>query len=227
MKTRIDLRKGVLLAMGALSAVLVSGCGGAPGDSPKPASSTTGLSVTASQPAAPPGASPPSTPVSVVAPPASAPVLAPPPAADPVPECRVTDLRVELGQGEGAAGTVYRPLLFINSGGRTCFVHGFPGVSYVAGDDGRQVGPAAVRDAEKGGPVTLAPGQAGFATVGFVNVQNYDEAACQPTPVKGLRVYPPHETESVFVPMDNALGCAGNPPGQQLSVMAVRLGTGG
>jgi hypothetical protein len=100
-------------------------------------------------------------------------------------------------------------------------------VSYVAGDDGHQVGPAAAREGEKGDPVTLNPGQVGFATVGFVNVRNYDEAACQPTPVKGLRVYPPHETASVFVPMDGAEGCAANPPGQQLIVMAVRPGTDG
>ena len=229
MKTHTYLKNGVLVAMGALAVVLVSGCGGVPGDNTRPASANPNPPTPAPAQSAAPGSISVSRSVHAGAPPVTPPV-APPgqaPAPNALPECLVSDLRLELGQGDGAAGTVYRPLRFVNVGGRTCFTHGFPGVSYVAGDDGHQVGPAAVRDGEKGDPVSLSPGQVGFATVGFVNVRNYDEAVCQPTLVRGLRVYPPQETNSVFVPMDGAEGCAANPPGQQLTVLAVRPGTGG
>ena len=48
--------------------------------------------------------------------------------------------------------------MLTNTGRRTCELRGFPGVSYVAGDDGHQVGPAAAMDGPRGGEVRLAPG---------------------------------------------------------------------
>jgi hypothetical protein len=66
----------------------------------------------------------------------------------------VRDLDVSLG----TAGTLYRPLVFTNTGGRSCTIQGFPGVSFVTGDDGHQVGEAAMRVDPKGPPVTLKPG---------------------------------------------------------------------
>ena len=141
-------------------------------------------------------------------------------------ECKANELKPSIGRGEGAAGTVFRPLRLTNSGGRTCTIQGFPGVSYVAGDDGHQVGPAAFREGTKGGVVNLAPGETAFATVGFVQVQNFDPSVCKPTPVRGLRIYPPHDTASLFLPMEGT-GCAGNPPGNQLTVRTVQKGQGG
>jgi len=156
---------------------------------------------------------------------------APPPPVDPADrptgtDCTAADLTLALGDGEGAAGTVYRPLRFTNSGSRVCTIQGFPGVSYVAGSDGHQVGPAAFRVGTKGAVVTLRPGQVAAATVGFVNVGNYDEAACQPTQVLGIRVYPPHDTAAMFVPMDG-IGCLRTPPGNQLTVRTVNPGPNG
>ena len=87
----------------------------------------------------------------------------------------------------------------------------------MAGDDGHQVGPAAFREGTKGAVVSLAPGETAFATVGFTQVHNFDPNVCKPTPVRGLRVYPPHDTASMFLPLQGT-GCAGNLPGQQLSV---------
>ena len=58
----------------------------------------------------------------------------------------------------------------------------------------------------------------------FVQVANFDAAVCQPTPVRGLRVYPPGETASLFVAMNNQTGCAGNPPGPQLTVKTMTAG---
>jgi len=136
-------------------------------------------------------------------------------------ECKVADLKLSLGGGDAAAGTVYRELRFTNKGSRTCTIQGFPGVSYVAGEDGHQVGPAAFRDGSKGKAISLKPGMTVFAPVGFVQVGNYDPAVCKPTAVRGLRVYPPHEYDSMFVPAAGT-GCAGKPPGNQLSVQTIR-----
>ena len=140
-------------------------------------------------------------------------------------DCKAAELRLSIGRGSAAAGTTYRPLQFTNTGQRNCTIQGFPGVSYVAGDDGHQVGPAAYRDGVKGASITLAPGEVASATVGFVQVLNYDPAVCRPTAVRGLRVYPPHDTAAMFLPMDGT-GCAGSPPGNQLTVRTVQRGLG-
>jgi len=141
-------------------------------------------------------------------------------------ECKVADLKLSLRDGDAAAGTAYRSLVFTNKGTRTCTIQGFPGVSYVAGEDGHQVGPAAYRTGKKGPVVTLKPGATASADVGFVQVANYDPAVCKPTAVRGLRVYPPHEYDSMFVP-NAGTGCAGTPPGNQLTVATVKAGSGG
>ncbi|GAA1213614.1 DUF4232 domain-containing protein [Prauserella alba] len=137
--------------------------------------------------------------------------------------CLAADLELSLGRGQGTAGTHYRPLRFTNVSDSPCVIHGFPGVSYVAGDDGHQVGAAAHRTGNKGAPVTLQPGRTAHADVGFVQVRNYDPAECKPTPVRGLRVYPPHETNSMFVKAPGT-GCAEFPGGQQLTVATVQPG---
>ncbi|WP_216212832.1 DUF4232 domain-containing protein [Amycolatopsis aidingensis] len=141
--------------------------------------------------------------------------------------CRSNELKLSIGKGEGAAGTVYRPVQFTNTSDRTCVLHGFPGISYVAGDDGHQVGPAAYRDGEKGAPVNLAPGEIAHAPVGFVQVRNYAPEDCKPVQVRGLRVYPPQETESMFIEYEGT-GCSSDKiPGHQLVVRTIQPGPGG
>jgi hypothetical protein len=148
-------------------------------------------------------------------------VVATPPSgsASPV-RCTTPELSAALGPPEGTAGSVFRLIVFSNKGSRTCELQGFPGVSYVAGDDGHQVGPAAQRSGEGGPAVRIAPGGTAVATLQLVNVQNFDPAACMPTAVRGLRVYPPGDTVSLFVPADGT-GCAGTPPQPQLFVRTV------
>jgi len=137
-----------------------------------------------------------------------------------VPNCGTDELRGSLGPAEGAAGSVYVPLVLTNVGGRTCELRGFPGVSYVAGADGHQVGPAAAMSGPRGGEVVLRPGAAATAQLQLVNVANFDAGTCRPTPVRGLRVYPPGDTASLFVERAG-IGCAGAPPGDQLSVQTL------
>jgi hypothetical protein len=134
--------------------------------------------------------------------------------------CKAADVKMALGRGDGAAGTVYRPLIITNVSNHKCVVQGFPGVSYVAGADGHQVGPAAYRDGTKGDPIPLNRGESANADMGFVNVQNYDPTVCMPTPVNGIRVYLPQDTGSKFVEAPGT-GCASDKiPSNQLTVKA-------
>jgi ABC-type transport system substrate-binding protein len=159
------------------------------------------------------------------APSTSAPATAPP-VAQPADNglCKAGDVKLSLGQGDAGAGSTYRPLLITNSGSKPCLIQGFPGVSYVAGTDGHQVGKDAFREGTKGNAVKLDPGQTAAADIQFVNVRNYDPGTCQPTAVKGLRIYLPQETASNFVPAEGT-GCASTKiPGNQLSVKTVHVG---
>lgn len=137
-----------------------------------------------------------------------------------MPQCRSVDLAVSLTPPEGAAGSVYRALVFTNNGHRSCQLQGFPGVSYVGSGDDDQVGPAAQRVGDLGDVVPIAPGGMASAQLQLVNVANYDSGVCRPTPVRGLRVYPPGETTALVV-LATGTGCAGTPPGPQLSVRTI------
>ena len=187
------------VAVGVGLGVLTAGCGAPAAPTPAPETVT----VTAPAPVEPRPASP-----------AAAPTAAG------TPRCTTAGLSAALGEGDAAAGSVTRPLVFTNTGAAPCELRGFPGVSYVAGADGHQVGPAAQETGERAGEVVLRPGGKAQALVQFVQVANFDAAVCRPTPVRGLRVYPPGDTASLFVAADGT-GCAGTPPGPQLSVRTV------
>ncbi|CAH0252504.1 hypothetical protein SRABI26_03182 [Arthrobacter sp. Bi26] len=105
--------------------------------------------------------------------------------------------------GGGAAGSVYMQLIVTNSGTEPCLLKGYAGVSLTAGADGEPIGAAATRDDST--PVTdvlLAPGKAGAATLRYTQAANYPD--CTRTPAAGLRVYPPDDTDSLFLaqPLD-------------------------
>lgn len=110
------------------------------------------------------------------------------------------------------------PLLLTNRGTRTCELRGFPGVSSVAGDDGHQVGPAAAMSGARGREVVLGPVARTLLTL--VDVANDDAAVCRPTPVRGLRIYPPGDTAALYVARAGT-GCVDTPPGDQLAVQTL------
>lgn len=140
-------------------------------------------------------------------------------------DCKAADLALKLHSKDAGAGHTYFNLEFNNKGSRTCTIQGYPGVSYVTGDSGRQVGAAAYREGHKGAVVTLHPGGSAYAPIDEVQVHNFDPAACKPTSTRGLRIYPPHDTASMFV-AQSGTGCTGSVPGHQLSVKTVLPGTG-
>ena len=137
-----------------------------------------------------------------------------------IPQCRSADLAIALTPPEGTAGSVYRALVFTNNGHRSCQLRGFPGVSYVGAGNGDQIGPAAQRVGDLGEDVSVAPGGTASAQLQLVEVANYDAGVCRPMPVRGLRVYPPGETAALVVTI-TGIGCAGTPPGPQLTVRTI------
>jgi hypothetical protein len=210
---RVRISQIGLAAVTAALATTVVGCGG---------------STNNGQPQPTPATSSASAPVSTDASSAAA-TSAPGATAQPTGNglCKSADLKLSFGGSEGAAGTVYRSLDFTNISDHPCVIQGFPGISYVGGADGHQVGAAAVRDGAKGAPITLNQGDVAYATIGMVDVGNFDPVTCQPQPVRGLRVYPPQETASMFIDLSTT-GCANqNIPGNQLTVKTIEKGTGG
>jgi Protein of unknown function (DUF4232) len=126
--------------------------------------------------------------------------------------CTTGELTAALGSPNGAAGSTYFTLTFTNQGSVTCNLFGYPGVSYVAGSAGAQVGSPAARDASVGGQATqttvvLPPGGVGHAILRQVDVSAYPTATCEPTPVLGLRIYPPGQLTALFVPQSTT-GCS-------------------
>jgi hypothetical protein len=143
------------------------------------------------------------------------------------PECKAGNLALSFGGGDAGMNQQERVLRFTNTGKQTCAIVGFPGVSYVAGDNGQQVGAPAVRTGKIGAQVNLAPGAVASTVIHSVNPGVFDASACQPTAVRGYRIYAPDDLASMFIALPSgAQGCAGNPPDPQLSVVTVKAGLG-
>jgi hypothetical protein len=138
--------------------------------------------------------------------------------------CTTAGLKVWLGQGSGAAGSVYYPLELTNISGRWCTLYGYPGVSAV-GDRGHQLGRAAGRDPSvRPRLVVVAPGRTAHAVVRIVDVGDYPKRICRPVTAKGLRVYPPNRYAAAYVPFGFRACSAMGPV--YLSVRAVQPGVG-
>ena len=144
-------------------------------------------------------------------------------AARTVPRCRTADLAVTLGRASGAMGSAYWPIVFHNRAAATCSLYGYPGVSYVAGPHGAQVGPAAARDPGPRQVVLLAPGAAAHAVLREGATANYPVGKCRPVAVRGLRVYPPNTRAAVFLPWRHRVCSRGV---GQAGVQAAQTGTG-
>ncbi|MDQ0798466.1 DUF4232 domain-containing protein [Arthrobacter sp. SLBN-112] len=101
--------------------------------------------------------------------------------------------------GGGAAGSVYMKLNLTNKGTEPCVLKGFAGVSLVADAAGAPIGAPATRD--DSAPVVdvlLAPGQTGTAVLRYTQAANYMD--CSQVDAAGYRVYPPEDTDSLFLP---------------------------
>jgi hypothetical protein len=198
--------KNVLLAVPLLAAgVLAAGCAASSSSSAAAGSPTGGASTSAS-PASSGAASSGAASTGGASASASSPV-----AASGTPACTSADLKVSLGGGAGAGMSQnHIGLQLRNVGASACTVYGYPGVSWVAGADGHQVGAAAERQADNSGSgertVTLAPGALASAPLDIVDAAVIPASQCKPVPVRGLRVYPPGNTAALFLPLPTPSG---------------------
>lgn len=115
------------------------------------------------------------------------------------PRCHSGDLKVTSAYGDGATGRYSVNLRFTNRSGHTCTLYGYPGVSWVAGDDGHQVNDAFKRQKATSRTITLKPGVTAHSMLLEEQYAFFDAATCKPVDVRGYRVYPPDETAAIFV----------------------------
>jgi hypothetical protein len=146
------------------------------------------------------------------------------PSSSSTPACPTSSLQVKQGVGQGYAGGVYVVIDFTNTGASTCTLFGYPGVSLVKGPPYTQIGLAAKRSTTTPKKlVTLAPGATANALLQIVDALNYPSATCGPTKATALKIYPPNQTEPVYLP-NTSSGCA--KPVQVMYIGAVRPGSG-
>ena len=113
--------------------------------------------------------------------------------------CATAQLEVTLAQGASSAGHLGLLLQFTNISATECTITGYPGVSFMTGPSGTQIGDAAERVGGPAAPVSLAAQGRAHANLLLSQVSNYSADACRPTQAGGMRVYPPEETTSLYV----------------------------
>jgi hypothetical protein len=209
-----------LLCTGALAAA----CGSTSSSNNNSAAGTQSSSaVSSATPAGPASPVPPST--------TGATTPATPPSTPSAPACATTDLTgtVNTSQGGAAAGSTYYPLNLTNTSKSSCYLFGYPGVSFVTGPSGSQVGePASRNPAVAPRTVILAPGGTAHVTVQVVDALNYSKSDCQPVTAHWLKVFPPGQFTALYVKF-TATTCSVKLPaklGVPLTVDAVKGGAG-
>ncbi|KTR10018.1 hypothetical protein NS184_02085 [Curtobacterium luteum] len=138
--------------------------------------------------------------------------------------CGTSSLAVgaEAGSG-GAAGSTIFHITLENTGSASCTLQGWPGVSFVGGGDGQQIGAAASLDRSSPHPtVTLRPGQLAVAPVKVVRAENIPTSECSPVTPDGFRVYPPGSKTSLFLKDEGYTACRSS-DAALLSVQALVL----
>ncbi len=129
--------------------------------------------------------------------------------------CRSSQLTARLGRADGAAGSVYVPIVLTNTGS-TCAIKGYPGVSLVR--SGSQIGAAAERDASVSPTrIVLAAGRSATATLRITQTGNFDTTTCQPRKATAIRVYPPDQTSAIDIATTAYTGCAST----KLSILTI------
>ncbi|GAB7052255.1 DUF4232 domain-containing protein [Catenuloplanes indicus] len=111
--------------------------------------------------------------------------------------CHTPDLTVTINEtpGGGAAGHHGETLTFTNVSAQACTLEGYPGVSFVTGDEGDQVGAEFAREGDPK-KITLKPGDSARSDL---LLPDPGAAKCKATETRGFRIYPPDETAAIFV----------------------------
>jgi hypothetical protein len=166
-------------------------------------------------------------PTKTVTVPASTAPATPASSASPTP-CPTSALKASVGTGNGAAGSTYYPLEFTNTSSTACTLFGYPGVSFVTGTGGSQIGRAASRNpAVTSRLVTIAPGSTAHATLQVVNAMNYPGAECHLVTAHTMKIFPPNQTAPIYLGF-TAPACSSHAKSVHiLAVEAVQSGNGG
>jgi len=181
--SRISRRTGRAALAGGALAALVTACGSA---TVQPAAQTSG----------PAGPAAPASPHTASVPPATGTGTATPGGQCPASALHAT---VHAMAGGAAAGTTYVPVTFTNVSGSTCVLYGFPGVSWVTGQGGSQLGDAASRQAtDSPVTVTLATGGTAHAWLGVADAGNFPPAQCHQVTAHWLKIYPPDQYSALY-----------------------------
>ncbi|MFF1479131.1 DUF4232 domain-containing protein [Streptomyces sp. NPDC058301] len=112
------------------------------------------------------------------------------------PTCHVADLHLTVGEPEGAAGSLYYPILFTNTSTHTCALRGYPGVSVIDVQH-RQIGTSAIRTGEPVNTVSVSPGETVSAV--FRTNSRGVVPSCRPVSTY-VKVYPPNSYQAVQIP---------------------------
>jgi Protein of unknown function (DUF4232) len=147
----------------------------------------------------------------------------------PATQCPTSALRATVSKTRGgaAAGTNYVPLEFTNTSGHSCDMYGFPGVSFVTGNPGSQIGAAATRQTTFGPEtVTLASGATAHAWLGIVDAGNFSPSACGLVTAHWLKIYPPDQYTALYARL-TAPACSKKiKSSDPLIILPVRPGAG-
>jgi hypothetical protein len=140
--------------------------------------------------------------------------------------CLTSALRATLGAAQGTAGSAYQVIVLANASGKTCALYGYPGVSFVSGVGGSQIGKDAARDRTTAPKVvTLAPGHSGSFALRVVDAAALPAANCDPVTASWLKIFPPENTAALYVGY-TAHACASK-TATILTTRAVTEGTSG
>jgi hypothetical protein len=137
--------------------------------------------------------------------------------------CATSALRATVGSGNAAAGSSYYPIDLTNTSGASCTLFGYPGVSFVTGIGGSQVGVPAARSPGSSTLVTLAAGATAHATLQVVDALNYPASRCTVTKVHWLKIYPPGQFTALYASF-SAQTCAAPHPARILAIQPAAPG---
>jgi hypothetical protein len=142
--------------------------------------------------------------------------------------CATSALHVSLGQGGGAAGSTFYPIVFTNISGSGCTLFGYPGVSFVTKAGGTLIGKAAKRNPTFASQlVTIAPGGTAHAQLQVVNAMNFPATECGLVTAHVLRVFPPGQFTAFYIPLTAPACSAKSNAVRILAVQTTQPGSGG
>lgn len=189
-----------VLAVAALATAGLAGCSAKSDSSNAPTATKTVTAAPAPAPA-----------TSSATPSASSTATTAPGSGTAIGACTAAHLSASIAAnaGGGAAGSTYVSIVLTNSGPASCTLQGWPGVSFVGGGNGTQLGQAAVFDKTSPHPtVTIAPSGSAKSTLRVVQAANYSSADCKPTKIDGFRIYAPGQKASLFAANTRFTACA-------------------